>query len=789
MTFWNVAILGGLALAAVPVIIHILNRRKARVIDWGAMRFLELSLATRGRRILIEEIILLAIRTLIILLLVLAMARPLITNRYFAGRGAAQDVVILLDGSMSMAVTPPGGRDSYFRQGTQTALDALERLRSGDSVAVVLAGSMPVRLTEQLTYDHGAAEAAIREASVTEGVMNVNEALALAGRILDAGKNPNKRILLITDGRSHGWRVDSPGDWQSLAARLAASRRPPRLDVLALAADEGKSAVPLANLSIEGVKLSRPVVGTDLPVRLSVTVRNTGVEPSSPGIRLTLHPAPGQPEVDAKTLGEIGPMAQSTVQLQIHFDRPGPHLLHLKLDINDALPNDNQFNHSVEVMQTLPVLLVNGEPSKTTPDRDEVFWLRAAFQPTNADDAAPIEFLVRPTAVDPALLDSTDLAGYYAVVLANVSKISDAMHERLREFVRDGGGLLVAPGAKADRDFYNDVLYAGGAGLLPAALGEPADLKPVASEAAGPAVDGGELISTDKPARAVPITMQPPPAGHPALIGSAEPSLWPAMIVRRHYPLSADAEAGKAAVVLKLSTGEPYAYEHPFGLGRVVLIGGPLDADWSSAPLHRGYAIVANELMYYLSAPRRVLLNVEPGQKLIVPLPERATAATYATVTPPGVDKPIDLTRVFEGGRHVFKYAQTAAPGVYEVHFGGLRPPMLEETEAGVPIYDTVLYTVDRDPAESFMTVMEPKARERVSEWLAGGVMFHDEPQKLLRSMAVTDPGREIWKWLAVAVVSLLLLEILLSRWITARRQGDLLGKVQFGAPPVHTVR
>ena len=81
MIFKDLAMLFGLLAVSVPIIIHLLNRRQARRIDWGAMRFLMASLTSRKRHIMIEEIILMAVRCLLLALLALAMARPFLPTR------------------------------------------------------------------------------------------------------------------------------------------------------------------------------------------------------------------------------------------------------------------------------------------------------------------------------------------------------------------------------------------------------------------------------------------------------------------------------------------------------------------------------------------------------------------------------------------------------------------------------------------------------------------------------------------------------------------------------------
>ena len=78
MLFQHIYLLLGVLGIAIPVIIHLLNRRQAKVIDWGAMIFLMDSLLSRRRRVLLEEILLLATRCLIVALVALALARPFI---------------------------------------------------------------------------------------------------------------------------------------------------------------------------------------------------------------------------------------------------------------------------------------------------------------------------------------------------------------------------------------------------------------------------------------------------------------------------------------------------------------------------------------------------------------------------------------------------------------------------------------------------------------------------------------------------------------------------------------
>src|SRR6516162_2530290 len=112
--FITAAMLIGLAGIAIPIIIHLLNRRRFEVVDWGAMQFLQISETTR-RRLLIEEVLLMALRMFLLAILVLAMAlpwlpstSPLISWMGHVTRKPNRDVVLIFDSSASMSYSDGG---------------------------------------------------------------------------------------------------------------------------------------------------------------------------------------------------------------------------------------------------------------------------------------------------------------------------------------------------------------------------------------------------------------------------------------------------------------------------------------------------------------------------------------------------------------------------------------------------------------------------------------------------------------------------------------------------------
>src|SRR5215468_4242510 len=100
--FLNLLMLAGLAAVVIPPIIHLLNRRRFDVVEWGAMQFLEMSQRTR-RKVFIEELLLMLLRMALIAILVLALAAPYAAGplmEKITGRDN-RDVVLIVDGSTS----------------------------------------------------------------------------------------------------------------------------------------------------------------------------------------------------------------------------------------------------------------------------------------------------------------------------------------------------------------------------------------------------------------------------------------------------------------------------------------------------------------------------------------------------------------------------------------------------------------------------------------------------------------------------------------------------------------
>ena len=144
MSVLNPLLLGlGLAAIAAPILIHILMRRRRKPVPWAAMRFLLEAYRKQRRRMQLEQILLLALRCMLIGLVAIALARPILAGTP-ADAAGGRSLMILLDNSLTSAADPAGGPTDLQRSKAIAAevLGTLDPAR-GDRVGLVLAAAPP----------------------------------------------------------------------------------------------------------------------------------------------------------------------------------------------------------------------------------------------------------------------------------------------------------------------------------------------------------------------------------------------------------------------------------------------------------------------------------------------------------------------------------------------------------------------------------------------------------------------------------------------------------------------
>jgi hypothetical protein len=181
--------LAGLVAAAIPLLLHLLARREPPTVVFPAVRYLITTTREHQRRLKLQHLLLLALRTLLIVALVLAAAGPTVPSRGVAGH-APSALVLVVDNSPSSGVVVAGATRLSQLQGA--ARQALGRATPDDALWLVAADGGPRR------GDRQALLADVDALPVSSRRLDLGAALGVAGAVLAGEARPGE-IALLTD--------------------------------------------------------------------------------------------------------------------------------------------------------------------------------------------------------------------------------------------------------------------------------------------------------------------------------------------------------------------------------------------------------------------------------------------------------------------------------------------------------------------------------------------------------------------------------------------------------------
>lgn len=734
MWFLNAAMLFGLAGIALPVLAHLLSKKKYDVVRWGAMQFLELGRNTQ-RRVRLEEMWLMFLRMGMIALLAIALARPWISSTWLAGYNSTEsrDVVLIVDGSSSMAWE--GRTTTPHASALQWAHRFLEQLRGGDTVAVLDARDVVRSVVTPGTTDFRAIRQALNGLPPAGGGSDLAEATSQGLRILNTAGNLTRDVIILTDLQARAWNLDDPQRWEFLEEQ----RRQPAIVPRLWAVDvSGQATATRENFSLDQLKLSREFTAPEMPVRIQTKLRHFGgLAPASRKVYL---------EVDGQRVARatiqsaaIPPGGEFSVEFDHVFTGAGGHIVSAVLD-PDALPIDNRAEAAIEVTPALPVVVVDGAPH---PDatRSESFFVKIALG-TSATRTA----LIKTQVINLDQLQADTLRGAQLLVLANVPQLTPQQLAAIQTFVDGGAGLWIALGDRVHQDYYNDKLFAKGQGLLPATL------EKINQPSAPPAGQPATPVQVDNASLDVPWLQAFRKEHQGGLTETRFDQWW--QVTPAPSPATDPPGAGGSSttVCARLTNGAPLLIERDFGHGRVLLMAAPLDSDWSTLPAKPDYVPFLHEALFHLATGSRTSRNVMVGEPLLLPISKDFDASQHVFKGPGKLILPVAI-----GGddvRRLAKLDDTSIPGIYS----------LVPAKGGQPIPGTPgdPCVVNFDRRESDLTQLTREQRELLQK--DGRLKIVTGLDELRTQMFASQAKAEFWQVLLLLMLGMLVMEVWLTR-------------------------
>ena len=785
MSFLNGALVLGTLAALIPLVIHLFNRSRFKVIKWGATHLLESVLRKNRKQIQLEQWIILIIRCSIPIILALTLARMVVMNwnsflfflilpiaallflifvafssttRWLWGIlsaacaigvilgaigflpewGKSKEIsslsgevpastVILLDDSLSMNTNDGFSKAQSFISGF------LKNMNQQSETSIIQLGGMPSPLFEKPTTDPLALDLGVGNLNALGDQASVLASLDQALSIVSEGKNLKREIILLSDFRNSDWMEWDKAAIDSFRERLNAGPNAPELTWV----DFGQEAKK--NLLVEKIVLSSQTVGVGHPVRVRATIRNLSDESFEGNLRVILTADQNESTIDETALS-IGPQATAQVAFSHHFDQPGPKVLHVELMIADDLPQDNRRSVAISVIEQIDVLIIDGDPSREWL-RGESDFLKLALTPyfentKKEDKDLEMKDLIKATTIPIEQFKKTEQFGEARlIILANVKELESTITEELESFVKNGGGLLICSGNQLNSGWYNENFGATGSGILPMTiLGEKGNLQ--------------NKLTYKK--------FNSSYFEHPALSMFNDPrngSLSEGLIKKW---LDLDEVKSRSnptvTVVARLENGDPILSEKKVGKGVVMFWASSIDTDWNNLPTRPSFLPFTQQITTYLSEKVLPPQTVRAGFPLTYYLSEDGAQLEYELTIPN--DSSRKLIPRKRKDKYLLEFTDTRLPGTYA----------LSNNEQIIS-----KFVVLASASESNLEKANEDTVNEISKELAENVNRIDGKNgegwnAYLTMDSHRKFGRETWKIMLAVVLGLILMEIILLR-------------------------
>ena len=574
--FFNPAfVAGGAFLIASPIIIHLINRMRFRRVRFAAMEFLLASQQRNRRRLLLEQLLLLLLRILIVAAIVLLISRLILDpSQMSIFRGARSHHMVLLDDSLSMR--DRWGETSSFTE----ALKIVNRLAAGGAEQPNTQKLTLLRLSkpeQPVLSERDVNEDFVTELSTkldqqsfpcTHRALDLVTGLQAARKLLSGERGTIQHLHVISDFRERDWQ-----DQKAISAAIE------ELTTAGVAVNLVR-AVPEqhANLAVTLLSGDIQVAAADVPLRLKVGVKNAGQQVAT-DVRLALFD--NDEKIPATVVFEkIDPQTEVTHEVDIRLATSGRHKLRVSID-TDALAEDNARFLAVDVPKTVPVLIVDGNPSG---DEGSYIGDALAADPKSTGFAPVIENV--------EYLRRRPLDDFRAIFLLNVPEIPADGLDALEKYVAAGGGLAWFVGDSLRPTHYNDALYREGQGLFPLPLEtSPRELF------VDPTNPGADMRTAEHPLFRV-------------FEGENNVSL-ARIRIDKYFPTTKDwnkddqQRKDRVRTLATLRTGEPLVLEHKFGSGNVITVLTTASPEWNNWATDYSYVVVQLEMIKYIARTDR----------------------------------------------------------------------------------------------------------------------------------------------------------------------------------------
>ncbi len=751
LLFPAMGIVGAIAILS-PIIIHLLNRRRFKIVEWAAMEFLLDADKKNRRRVKMENLILLLLRCAAMFLIGAVLAMPFLTSDAKSSFLEEQpfERIVVLDDSFSQSVV--NGDETLFetaKKNLSKTISAIANENSRDLLSIYLTSDpdTPVLSNQPVTADtQSTLISAVDEIKVSDKTASMDVALQKIDRVISGmKKNVDRIVYVMTDMREKDWLDESTEGNDNSARNLvkAISEKVTGCYMI----DTG---VPNSNnLSVVSI-VPDASLQSGVYARFTVTVANNGLD-AVENVRVQLVVNKGVPDEEVIDRIEAGQVATASfgfkrrIQDELDDDDTSaeniPNMIGMRVEAevisdngeSDVLAADSKMYYAARLMQGNPILVVDGDPSLDLLSSESIF-LRRGLSPEGPEASGNLV-----ETISYADFETATLSKYQAIFLCNVAEISDKKLGELEKWTEAGGGLVIFPGDTIDPNAFTKQFYKEGRGL------SPINLLDIDGD-----VDEGSWVQFELGEATHPVLGVFEGQNNQFLNGVKIFSWW-------NTEMPKETPAGTMPINVWATLSNEYTTpafaERAYGEGKVVCATFAADQDWTDWPASFSYIIALQEMSRYMCG------DIAGDSELSIsqPLGYAVDLALYdkdATLTDPSNEKfsvqAAPKAGADEESQQIWyvNYADSERSGFYELKLNGNNGDV-----------QSVLYAANRDPSEG-------KLRRLNLDSL--GENYFGPKTKIVKSVSMAEQNvkgqqNELWRYLLYLLGAILGLELILG--------------------------
>ncbi|MFC2130267.1 BatA domain-containing protein [Bacteroidota bacterium] len=703
MNFLNPIALFGLFAATIPLVLHLLNLRKLKIIEFSSLRFLKELQKTKIRRLKLKQIILLILRTLVIIFAILALARPAIEGTLPGfGSYAKTSAIIIIDNSFSMDVSDESG--NRFTQARNAALSIINEMKEGDEAVIIetdqsgtdksISSTSDIDFTRNIQY----LKEKLSKIKVSYRKANLEKSLRTAAGLIDKAHNLNREIFIISDAQNNIFVKDFD-DSVKLFSNI------PVVYFVKIGADSENG---IMNLSVDSINIYNRIYQYNKLVETEATISN-GSEKDINGLVVSMYfndERVAQRNIDIP--------ARETKSLNISASPKQYGFVRARINIEeDALNIDNNRHFGFIIPDKPKVALIGRE-------KDIKFITYILDNSSGFESPALTEIF------NPKQIPGINFTDYEMLILAGGPYLKSDFR-KISQYIKNGGSCLIFADESTDLGILKEGLSELGFG----------DIK----QRNFPDDNPGAFTMVDKI--------------HPLFEGVFKGTTDNRAVVESPNIYKAFINNGGQAIIN--ITGGNFLSESRLGDGKALYCSVTPDASWSSFPLTGLFPTIIYRSIVYLSAREGLGSFATAGEPVMLSLPKKfssgndKSAGSFKIIDPNGNEFYQQAVMLPSGA--VLSLRDLNVMGVYSIYSSNDR--IIDLISVNPPASESILTTADDSKIiELLYDSFEPDTK----------INIISESKQIMNKVNRLRTGTELWQIFIILALVCLTAEMLISR-------------------------